>query len=96
MRQLHPGMTPRKMIFRYRLRTVHYYSLGGEGGFLNQLKHFRNVALPKVSLSETYPLRICNKPQLPPPPKKGEHTQGTAICYKVYIPVKAAVKLVLE
>lgn len=32
----------------------------------------------------------------PPPPKKEERTQGTAICYKVYIPVKAAVKLVLE
>ena len=31
-----------------------------------------------------------------PPPKKEEHTQGIAICYKVYIPVKAAVKLVLE
>ena len=96
MRQLHPGMTPRKMIFRYRLGTVHYYSLGGAWGFLNQLKHFRNVALPKVSLSETYPPRICNKPQIPPPPQKEEHTQGTAICYKVYIPVKAAVKLVLE
>ena len=88
-------MTPRKMIFRYRLGTVHYYCLGGAWGFLNQLKHFRNVALPKVSLSKTYPSRICNKPQIPPP-KKGEHTQGTAICYKVYIPVKAAVKLVLE
>ena len=32
---------------------------------------------------------------IPSPRQKEEHMQGTAICYKVYIPVKVAVKLVL-
>ena len=78
-------MTPRKMIFRYRLGTVHYYSLGGARGFLNQLKHFRNVALPKVSLSETYPPRICNKPQIPPPKKKNAHKEQLFVTRFIFL-----------
>ena len=78
-------MTPRKMIFRYRLGTVHYYSLGGARGLLNQLKHFRNVALPKVSLSETYPLVYATNHKSPPPKKKKTHKEQLFVTRFIFL-----------